>query len=314
MKNKNFKSILEVTSVAIIITLFPALAQAKLNVITSVTDLRTVVEAVGKDFVEASSIAKGTQDPHFIDAKPSYMTKMSHADLVVCIGLGLEDAWLNSVISGSRNPKVKIGSTGYLAVGPELNPEEIPEGAKLSRSEGDVHPEGNPHVTVDPIRVAKAAILIGARLGELDPAHAAEYTKNAKAFSDHLTAKNVEWKKRIEKTGLKRVVTYHKTLDYFLSRMGVELTTVLEPKPGIEPSVNHLSEVMGVMKTKNAEVVLIENYFNPDVAHKLKELNANVKVAVVPVSVEGDEKIKTNEQLFESLVTIIENLMKGSHS
>ena len=314
MKNKNLKSILEVSFVTLALMFFQATAQAKLNVITSVTDLRTIVEAVGKDFVEVSSIAKGTQDPHFIDAKPSYMTKASHADLVVCIGLGLEDAWLNSVIAGARNPKVKIGSTGYLAVGPDLKPEEIPEGAKLSRSEGDVHPEGNPHVTVDPIRVAKAALLIGARLGELDPAHAAEFTKNANAFSEHLTTKNAEWKKRIEKTGLKRVVTYHKTLDYFLSRMGIELTTVLEPKPGIEPSVNHLSEVMGVMKSKNTEVVLIENYFNPDVANKLKELNPKVKVAVVPVSVEGDDKIKTNEQLFETLVNTIENLMKDSHS
>jgi zinc/manganese transport system substrate-binding protein len=308
MTNLKFITVLATLALGLIAT---TPAHAKLNVVTSTTDLRSMVEYVGKNLVSAESIAKGTQDPHFIDAKPSYMNKISHADLVVCIGLGLEDAWLNNVIAGGRNPSVKIGSKGYLAVGTQLNPGEIPEGAKLSRSEGDVHPEGNPHVTVDPLRMAKAALIIGDKLAELDPTHAAEYLKNAKETSDRLKAKTVEWKKRIEKSGLKRVVTYHKTLDYFLETFGIELTTVLEPKPGIEPSVNHLSEVMAVMKSRNSNTVLIENYFNPDVANKLKELNPDVKVAVVPVSVEGAPGIKNNEDMFENLVSTIEKLMKG---
>ena len=293
-----------------LILLAAAPAQAKLTVMATVTDLRSLVQLVGKDNVSVESIAKGTQDPHFIDAKPSYMSKVSHADLVVAIGLGLEDAWLNNVLSGARNPKVKRGATGFLAVGPMLDPEEIPTGSAVSRSEGDVHPEGNPHVTIDPIRMAKAALLIGEKLSELDPAHKADYAKNAKEVSDRLTSKTAEWKKRIEKTGLKKVVTYHKTLDYFLKRMGIELATVLEPKPGIEPSVGHLSEVVNVMKDKSANTVLIENFFNPDVAHKLKELNPAVKVAVVPVSVDGEPAIKDIFELYETLVTTIEKLQR----
>lgn len=304
MKNKSYPLLVSM----LILASVPA--QAKLVVMTSVTDLRSLVQLVGKDNVSVESIAKGTQDPHFIDAKPSYMSKVSRADLVVAIGLGLEDAWLNNVLSGARNPKVKRGALGFLAVGPMLDPEEIPTGSAVSRSEGDVHPEGNPHVTIDPVRMAKAALLIGEKLSELDPAHKADYDKNAKDVSDRLTTKAAEWKKRIEKTGLKKVVTYHKTLDYFLKRMGIELATVLEPKPGIEPSVGHLSEVINVMKNKGANTVLIENFFNPDVANKLKELNPAVKVAVVPVSVDGEPGIKDIFELYETLVTTIEKLQK----
>ncbi|MBC7396673.1 MAG: zinc ABC transporter substrate-binding protein, partial [Bdellovibrionales bacterium] len=199
---------------------------------------------------------------------------------------------------------------GFLAVGPALSPEEIPQGSEISRSQGDVHPEGNPHVTVDPIRMAKAALLIGAKLAELDPDHKSDYESNAKEVSDRLTKKSEEWKKRLEKAGFKKVVTYHKTLDYFWTRMGIELVTVLEPKPGIEPSVAHLSEVMNTMKTKGANIVLIENYFNPDVGRKLKELNANVKVAVVPVSVDGESNVKNIFELYENLVSQIEKLVK----
>ncbi len=285
-------------------------ANAKLNVITTVTDLKSLVELVGKENVEVQSIAKGTQDAHFIDAKPSYMTKMAHADLVVAIGLGLEDAWLNNVLKGARNPKVNRGNAGFLAIGPSLDPDEIPEGTAVSRSEGDVHPEGNPHVTVDPVRMAKAAELIGAKLAELNPAHKDQYTMNAKDLAAKLNSKAEECKKRIAKIGLKNVVTYHKTLDYFWKRMGVTLATVLEPKPGIEPSVSHLNEVIGVMKSKNAHVVIIENYFNPDVANKLKELNPLVKVAVVPVAVEGDDKVKSSIDLYESLTSTLEKLQR----
>jgi ABC-type Zn uptake system ZnuABC Zn-binding protein ZnuA len=291
--------------------LFSNPAHAKLNVVTSVTDLKYLVQKVGKDLVEVESIGRGTQDPHFVDAKPSFMTKVSRSDLVVCIGLGLEDAWLNNVISGARNPKVRIGSSGYLAVGPKLHPEEIPEGAALSRSEGDVHPEGNPHVTLDPVRAAEAANLIAAKLAELDPSHSSAYLSNGKEYSEQLKKKAAEWKKRISLTGPKRVVTYHKTLDYFLRSMGIELLTVLEPKPGIEPSVNHLSEVIQVMKGKNVNVVLIENYFNPNVAGKLKELNGLVLAEVVPVSVEGAESIKSLEDLYENLVSTLERMSKG---
>ena len=285
-------------------------AQAALRVVTSITDLKNLVEMVGKNEVTVESIGRGTQDPHFIDAKPSYMAKVSRADLVVAIGLGLEDAWLNSVISGARNPSVNPGQKGYLALGPKLKPEEIPQGAMLSRSQGDVHPEGNPHVTLDPLRMAEAAKLVAAKLSELDPAREARYRANAEELATRLTKKSASWAERIRKTGLKEVVTYHRTLDYFLKAMHLNLLTTLEPKPGIPPSVNHLSEVISEMTHRNATVVLIENFFNPDVAMKLRELNPAIRVSVVPVSVDGDAQIRSLDEVYENLVSTLERLSK----
>jgi ABC-type Zn uptake system ZnuABC Zn-binding protein ZnuA len=281
-------------------------AWAKLKVVTSITDLKSLAESVGKEFVEVQTIAKGTQDPHFLDAKPSYMTRVTNADLVIAIGLGLEDAWLNNVLRGARNPRVDRGGSGFLAVGPLLDPEEIPTGDALSRSQGDVHPEGNPHVTLDPIRMGKAAGLVAAKLKELDPAHSAAYQANADAFKKEMDRKTDAWKKRVEKTGIKKVVTYHKTLNYFIKRMGMTQAAVLEPKPGIAPSVSHLSWVIETMKSQNANVVWIENYFDPTIAGKLRELNPGVKVTVVPVSVEGDPAMKSLTDVYENLVVTLE--------
>ena len=283
-------------------------AQAKLKVVTSITDLRSLVESVGKDNVEVQSIAKGTQDPHFLDAKPSYMTRLSDADLLISIGLELEAAWLDNVVRGARNPKVNAGTKGNLAIGKLLSPEEVPVGSALSRKEGDVHPEGNPHLTLDPLRMGKAAGIVAERLSELDPAHKTAYASSAEDFKKEAEMKGLAWKKRIQATGITKVVTYHQTLDYFLKAMGLELAGVLEPKPGIAPSVAHLSEVIETMKSKNVNVVLIENYFDPTVAGKLKELDPKVKVAVVPVSVEGDAKIKNLFDLYEGLVSVIEGM------
>jgi len=281
-------------------------AQAALKVVASVTDLKSLVQLVGKDQVEVESIGKGTQDPHFIDAKPSFMTRVAKANLVVCIGLGLEDAWLNSVIEGARNPDVRMNAKGYLAVGPKLGPEQIPQGSALSRSQGDVHPEGNPHLLLDPKRYGEAATLVASKLAELDPAHAEFFFKNADGFRKSLEQKTASWKARVVKSGVKRAVTYHRTLDYFLKRMGIELLTVLEPKPGIAPSVNHLSTVIEKMKANGTRLVLVENFFNPDVARKVKELYPEAEVRLVPVSVEGAPEMPAMESVFENLVKAIE--------
>jgi zinc/manganese transport system substrate-binding protein len=301
-------------SVALLSLFFMGLtpAQASVKVVTSVTDLKYLVQVIGKDKVEVESIGKGTQDPHFIDAKPSFMTRVSRADLVVCIGLGLEDAWLNSVIEGARNPAVRVNAKGYLAVGPKLKPEEIPQGAALSRSQGDVHPEGNPHVLLDPKRFGEAGLEIAKKLSELDVPNEAFYTKNAQAYANALEQKTTRWKARVLKTGIKRAVTYHRTLDYFLNRMGLELLTVLEPKPGIAPSVNHLSEVIETMKQKDTRLVLVENFFNPDVARKVKELNPAAKVGYVPVSVEGAPEMTSMDAVYENLVQTIESSAQGN--
>jgi zinc/manganese transport system substrate-binding protein len=295
----NMKNIIFILSL-----LLPFIAQAKLNVVTSITDLASITREVGGDDVNVASIARGTQDPHYIEAKPSFMTKMSRADLLITIGLGLEVGWIPPLVRGSRNPKIGAG-LGFMEVGPLVNPIEVPVGT-VSRAQGDVHPEGNPHVTLDPLRVATIAEKIGERLGELDPGHATAYHERAEKFASRMRRKSAEWKARLAKTGIKNVVTYHKTLNYFLRAYGIDNPIDLEPKPGIPPTSGHILEVIHTVKQKKISLILIENFFDEKIAERIKQDVPGVRIVSVPVSVEGDESIKTMDDLYENLVRVME--------
>jgi zinc/manganese transport system substrate-binding protein len=285
-----------------------SLAQAKLKVVTTTTDMKALVQAVAGDQADVTSIAKGTQDPHQIEAKPSFMVQLRNADLVVAQGLELETAWIQPLINGARNPKIQTAK-GYVELGPELEPIEIPSG-KVSRAEGDVHPGGNPHFQLDPLRMGKAAGIIAEKLTALDGAHADLYKVNAEKFAKHLAEKTAEWKKRLEKTGIKEVVSYHKTLSYFFDRFGIKNSLQLEPKPGIPPTASHLMDVIAQMKQRNIRLVLIENYFSEESEKKLKQEIPQVKVYRVAVSVDGDPGLGTTEAVIENLVKKFEEAIK----
>jgi zinc/manganese transport system substrate-binding protein len=285
-------------------------AHAALKVVTTTTDLRAIAAQVGGDFVSVESVAKGTQDPHYVEAKPSFMVKISRADLVIAIGLDLEIGWLPSIINGARNPKVGQGQKGYLEVGPLVAPLEIPHGS-ITRAEGDVHPLGNPHVTLDPIRDGEIAIYIAKRLSELDSKNASRYLENAKRFQTRLASLTDIWKKRIEKSGVRRAVTYHKTLTYFFERFHLQSTAILEPKPGIPPTSSHILEVIQLMKDQGTSLVLVENYFDSSVTKKIKQSLPVARVVTVPVAVDGEVGVGGLEELFEHLVQAVEGRHGG---
>lgn len=280
-------------------------AFAKINVLTTQSDLCAIVKEVGKDLVSVESIAKGTQDPHYIEAKPSFMVKANRADLFIGIGLDLEIGWLPSILRGARNPKIANNQKGFLEVGPFVEPLEVPTG-NVTRAQGDVHPYGNPHVWLDPLRAGNIAVIIGNRLGELDPQHAARFTANAKAFQSRLSDKVKKWQIRIEASGVKKVITYHKTLTYFLDLFKIQNPAILEPKPGIPPTSGHILRVIEVIKQERVPLILIENFFDPSVTKKIKENAPEVRAATVAVSVEGAKGINTLDDLYESLVKAIE--------
>lgn len=282
---------------------FPILAFAKLQVATTTTDLAAIVREVGQNQVDVFAIAKGTQDPHQIDAKPSFMVKLRNIDLVVEQGLELESAWMIPLIQGSRNSKLNDKSA-VLELAVELDPLEIPKG-NVSRADGDVHPGGNPHFQLDPIRLGQAAVLIAKRLGELDPAQKEFYLKNAESFNKHMQEKANQWQARIKKTGITEVVTYHKTFAYFCDRFQLKCSVQLEPKPGIPPTASHLLSVIAQMKERKLHLVLIENLYDDSAKAKLAQA-ASAKVVKVPVYVGGEPEITTNEQLIERIVKIIE--------
>lgn len=279
-------------------------AGAKIKVVTTTTDLRAIVAEVGGSYVEVESITRGTQDVHYIEVKPSFVPKVFRADLVVANGLDLESGWLTPLIRKARNPKVNPGQKGYLEIGPLVNPLEVM--SKATRADGDVHPQGNPHVTLDPIRAGEIAHLIAERLSELDYRNRMKFKFNAMGLQNRLRDKAKRWQERIRKTRITKVVTYHKSFNYFLNRFGIENVMTLEPKPGIPPTSRHILDVINVMKQKKVRLILVENYFDPRATRRVLSEVPGARSAVVSVAVDGDAQVKSLDDLYERLVQAME--------
>ncbi|MCB9091129.1 MAG: zinc ABC transporter substrate-binding protein [Halobacteriovoraceae bacterium] len=276
---------------------------AKLNVITTTTNLKSLVERIGGDQVEVQSFCKGTQDPHYLEAKPSYMLKAAKADLLVSIGLELEVGWLPLIIRGSRNPKIQEGGSGSFVAGSFIETLEKPTGT-ISRADGDVHPEGNPHFLLDPQNAVIVAEKIKDKLSDMDHEHSKYFLENFKKFSNEINSKLEQWQKQIGKN--RKVITYHKTLTYFFHRFGIKNIALLEPKPGIPPSAGHIMEVMKNAKKEGVQLALVENYFDPTVANRVAKDVTGLKVRLIPVSVEGEKDVPDIVQLYEKLVSVME--------
>ena len=280
-------------------------AQARLSVVTTTTDLAALAVEIGGSDLSVESICRGTQDPHFIEAKPSFAIKVNHADLVVSIGLGLEIGWLPSILDLARNPKVIRGGPGFLEVGPLIDVLEVPKGT-VTRADGDVHPEGNPHITLDPIRAGLIALKMAQRLGELDPAHRGVFEERAKALQSRFADKTKGWQARIARSHVTQIITHHKTLSYFFDRFHIENPAILEPKPGIPPTTKHTLEVISLLKDRKVPLILIENFFDIAVAKRVAEEAPTVRILSVPVSVGGEPAVKSLDDLYEFLVSAIE--------
>ena len=283
----------------------PVLATAKINVVATGSDLGALAKEIGADDISLEVLAKGSQDLHFLETKPSYMLKLNKADLLVLNGLGLESAWLPTVIQGARNPKIAGGSVGYFDLGVKTTAIEIPQGA-VSRANGDVHPEGNPHWTLDPSRMAQASEALGVKLAELDPNHREQFKQRALALKNRLLQKDQDWRKRLAATQIKKVVTYHRTLNYFLQHFGVEASEYLEPKPGIPPSAQHTLQVISTIKTQKIPLVLVEHYYDDKSAERVAKEIKGLRVVRVAAATEGLPGVKSLDDLYERLVRAFE--------
>lgn len=279
--------------------------QAKLNVVATIPDIGALVEVVGGSEVNVDTIVKGTQDPHFLEPKPSFMVKVSKADLLVSNGLSLEVGWLPSLIQGGRNPKVNAGAKGNLELGQFAEPIDIPVAA-VTRAGGDVHPDGNPHFVIDPIRMGRLGLVIANRLGDLDESHRAGYLERAKALQIQLEEKTKSWKDRVAKTGIKKVITYHNDMAYFLERFGLEAVGYLEPKPGIPPTAQHMLGIINLVKAQNVKLVFVENFFDTKIAERIVADIPAVKVKIVGIAVGSKPDLKTTADVIEQLVSAIE--------
>jgi zinc/manganese transport system substrate-binding protein len=285
-----------------------AYAQGKLNVITATEDLASIAREVGGDHITVESIARGYQDPHFVEAKPSFILKLQRADLLVVVGRDLEIGWLPPLIQQSRNAKVQLGANGYLDASQQARILDIPQG-QLTRAEGDVHPLGNPHYWLDPENGKIIAREIAAKLAEFRPNDKAYFDQRLADFNGRLDVAEKRWIAALAPYKGVKVVTYHRSYPNFAERFGLNIVGYVEPKPGIPPTPQHTLDLINDMKRQNVKLVLVEPYFD------LKTPNAigretGAEVLVLPPSVGGVKEITDYFTLFDYDINLLVNAIK----
>ncbi len=312
-------------------------AAGKLNIVCTTTDLASIAKAIAGEEAQVTSITTGMEDPHFIQAKPSYMIHARDADLWVRVGMGLEVGWEPPLIDGSRNAAIRPGSSGHLDASEKVLRLEVPT-TRITRAMGDVHPEGNPHYWLDPLNGRIVAGEIAKRLIKLDPARAQAYQKNLESFRNHLDdamfgsmlthrlggARLWAWQvkgdleRRLTELGMLKdaggwwaamrpfkgqgIITFHKSWIYFSNRFGLKVLDELEPKPGVPPSGPHLKKIVGLIETNHVKLILQEPFY-PVKAASLLASQTKAKVVVIANSVGGDPLAKDYISLINLIVS-----------
>ena len=264
-------------------------AQAKLNIVVTTPDLAAIAKEVGGDKVEITTLARPTEDPHFVDARPSFIVKLNKADALVEGGAELEVGWLPPLLAGARNAKLASGQPGRIRCNEGIRMLEVP--TELNRSEGDIHPAGNPHFVIDPANARLIAAHLADAFEKLDASSAEAFRANGKKFTAALDAKLVEWQAKLAPFKGAKIVSYHKSWPYFAERFGLELEIFLEPKPGIPPSPAHLADVIAKMKAQHARVIIVDPYLNRRTAETVaRSTDATVvDVSQFPGGVKGTD-------------------------
>ena len=282
-------------------------AHAKLNVVATTPDLASIAKEVGGNKIELTTLARPTEDPHFVDAKPSFIVKLNRADALVEGGAELEVGWLPALLQGARNEKIQTGQPGRILCNQGIVMREVP--TTLDRSQGDIHAAGNPHFLVDPDNAKIVAQHLAAAFGQLDSANSEFYSANAAKFIAALDAKLIEWQKQLAPFKGEHVVAYHNSWVYFAERFGLTIDLFLEPKPGIPPSPAHLAFVIGKMKEEKARVIIVDPYLSRRTAETVaRDTNATVvDVAQFPGGVKGTDGgyIALMDYLVNSIATAL---------
>jgi zinc/manganese transport system substrate-binding protein len=300
--------ILTITAAAVMLCGSAMQARAGLKVITTTQDLASIVSEVGGDKVSVDSLAKGYQDPHFVEAKPSFVLKLHAADLLVVVGRELEAGWLPPLITQSRNSKVQPGGSGYLDASLSAKILDIPTG-QITRAMGDVHPQGNPHYWLDPTNGRRIAQAVQNKLTELDRASAAYFAQRYAEFDRKLGEAEKRWKSAMAPYKGLKIVTYHRSWPNFADEFGLDVVGYVEPKPGIQPSPSHTLELMQEMKRQNVKLIMIEPYFDSKTPNAIAR-ETGAQVVVLAPSVGGAKEVTDYFQLFDYDINLIMNAIK----
>jgi len=283
-------------------------AGAAVNVVTSTEDLADLVRQVGGDRVKVETIARGYQDPHFVEAKPSFILKLAKADLLVAVGRELEIGWLPPLVQQSRNAKIQPGAEGYLDASLTAKILEIPTG-QITRAMGDVHPLGNPHYWLDPGNGRRIAKAIADKLSRMVPTDAAYFAARYADFDRRLGEAEKRWDAMMAPYRGLKVVTYHRSWANFVDRFGLDVIGYVEPRPGIPPSPSHTITLMAEMRRQNVKILLVEPYFDLKTPQSIGR-ETGARVVVMPPSVGGEKEITDYVSLFDYDLKLLVDAIK----
>ncbi len=289
--------------VAIAATGSPVVAQ--MRIVATTPDLASVAREIGGDRVSVVALAKPTEDPHFVDAKPSFIVTLNRADALIEGGAELELGWLPPLLENARNGKIGAGAPGRIVASEGIRLLEIP--SSFDRSKGDIHSLGNPHFMIDPVTVKIVARNIASHLAQIDPKNAATYNANLARFNTRLDAKMLDWQKALAPFRGAKIVTYHRDFIYLAQRFGLSIVDELEPKPGIAPSPSHLAQVIGEMRANNAKVILVQPFQN----RKTAETVARQTGATVLDTPQQPGALRNTSTYFDMMDNLVRALATG---
>jgi len=282
-----------------------ARAEAKLRVVASIETLADISRQVGGDRVEITSLSRGYQDPHFVDAKPSLVLALNRADALVYVGLDLEIGWLPPLVQQSRNGRIQRGQPGNIDASTSIRAEDIPTvPSEQLRALGDIHPLGNPHYWIPPKNARAIARLLAERFTALDAGGAATYKAELARFEARLAAKVKEWEAAAAPLKGARIVTFHKSWSYVARWLGLEEIGYIEPKPGIPPTANHTAQLVELMKKNGVRLVVVESFYPSSMARFVAD-NGKARLVAAPSNVGATPAIKTYFDLVDAVIAAL---------
>lgn len=281
--------------------LLPLTAVAELRIFACEPEWSALAEELGGDLVEASSATHALQDPHYVQARPSLISKVRKADLVICSGAQLEIGWLPMLLGKANNSQVLPGKDGFMEASSMVHRLDIP--GSVDRAQGDMHPQGNPHIQMDPRNIGLVAQALGERLALLDPENAVDYRARTAAFLERWSAAVSQWEERARPLAGSRVVCHHKSWVYLEDWLGLREVATLEPVPGIPPTAAHLSALLAELGTggDGADMIIRSPFQSPKPSEWLQE-RTGIPAVMLPLTVGGSDRARDLFSLFDDVI------------
>ncbi len=286
--------------ILLIITILANMAFAKVDIAVTYKYIEDITKNIGGGLVKITTLSKPKEDPHFVMARPSLIAKLRNVDLLILNGAQLEIGWLPPLIKRANNSKVFDGAKGFLDLSSQINMLDVH--SSVSRADGDVHPDGNPHFILDPFNVPILAKEIMHKLSQLDDKNADTYQKNYKVFQQKWDKNLIIWEKKMKPLAGKKVIEYHKSFDYFLKRYNIELLDTIEPIAGISPSSKHIQSLISKIKKEESAILIMHDIYHNNKAAKLISDKIDLKIIYIPHDINALKGADSIENLFNTIV------------